>query len=299
MLCKKPFRGFGCGQCLPCRIKVRRVWTHRILLEALCHEESCFVTLTYKDMPPGNSLDPRHTQLWLKRFRFALSEHPRYVHQKLRFYLVGEYGEQTHRPHYHAALFGVGNTYEIKTLIQKTWGLGHVKVGTLTLASAQYIAGYVTKKMTKADDERLCGRHPEFGRMSQGIGRDIAPRIAESLGGKDEINTLDDIPYVLFHGRRGLPLGRYLRGKLVPLLGLPDKNGKLSERLKYEKLQTSDHHLRRYHELQDVLSRFADYPPGTPRYEILKKIHADIDAENQQRITKLESRHNLNASHRY
>ena len=94
----------GCGQCLPCRINKRREWTFRLELEASLHEHNSFVTLTYADqfLPEDGSVNPRHTQLWLKRLRKVLD--PR----KVRFFLCGEYGDQTFRPHYHACLFGVG-----------------------------------------------------------------------------------------------------------------------------------------------------------------------------------------------
>nr|QJB20591.1 MAG: replication initiator protein [Microvirus sp.] len=293
MLCKKPFHSFGCGQCLPCRVKRRRIWTHRILLEALCYEENSFLTLTYKNQPEGGTLVPRDFQLWLKRFREALSEDDR---PTIRFFGVGEYGDKSGRPHYHAALFGAGR--DVLPLVQKTWSkdgesLGHVMLGSLTLASAQYIAGYVTKKMTKPDDSRLNGRHPEFSRMSQGIGRGMVPQIAKSLKGVNYVcRSISDVPTVLSHGPRTLPLGRYLRAKLVPHLGLPDKNShSLLERHRYDTLRNADAALDAYQKMQDLLSRHVDYPPGTPRWKVLRDIHSQIKAEESQRILQIEKKH--------
>jgi len=142
--------------------------------------------------------------------------------------LCGEYGERNHRPHYHAALFGAGT--EDEKIIRDAWGLGFVFVGTLTQDSAQYIAGYVTKKLTNPEDERtkekLNGRHPEFARMSNrpGIGatamEDVAAAIQnESLGGLHFIQETRDVPTHLNSGKTKIFLGRYLKNKLRKKVG--------------------------------------------------------------------------------
>lgn len=237
--CKQPFMvgniPAGCGRCMPCRISRQRVWTHRMMLEGFLHAESTFLTLTYDDehLPPDLSLDPQHTTLWIKRFReqFRIAieaENASYgVAQPttMRFYLVGEYGDTTLRPHYHAALFGVGHRFS--DLIKETWGQGNIMLGDLTPASCQYICGYVLKKMTAKDDPRLQGRFPEFARMSRnpGIGAGSARQIADLLftrHGTDEFHLTGDVPNVLQHGRRKLPLGRYLKGKIRDEIGMPD-----------------------------------------------------------------------------
>ena len=287
MLCKKPYLSFPCGKCMPCRIKRRKQWAHRILLEAMCHEKNSFLTLTYKTEPEGGTLVPRDFQLWVKRFRFALSEDGR---PPIRFFGVGEYGDKFGRPHYHAALFGVGR--EVTPLVEKTWGQGHVMLGSLTLASAQYIAGYVTKKMTKPDDPRLNGKHPEFSRMSQGIGRGAVPLISQSLQGVNyDCRTISDVPHVLFHGVRSLPLDRYLRRRLIPSLGLPNPaSDSVLEKIRYDTLREADAALEAYTKMQNLLSRHVDYPPDTPRWKILKSIHSQIKEEEKQRILQIEKR---------
>lgn len=214
MLCKKPFHmkgaAFGCGQCMPCRINRRRIWSHRILLEALVSPSASFLTLTYgpEFIPDGGSLVPRDLTLFLKRLR---------KHRRLRYFAVGEYGDFSERPHYHAALFGVGP--EDVDVVRQCWGLGFVMLGELTLQSASYIAGYVTKKLTSKTDVRLNGRYPEFARMSlrPGIGAlamsDVASEILSERG-QNEVARIGDVPAVLRHGSRLHPLGRYLRRRL-------------------------------------------------------------------------------------
>lgn len=241
MLCKNPFvkgnQAFGCGQCLPCRINRRRLWTHRIMLESSKHENNTFVTLTYSPQhyPDGGSLEPRHPSDFLKRLRKAV--HP----IRLRYYLVGEYGDQTQRAHYHLAIFGIGP--ELQSVIESSWGLGMVHCGTVTKESAGYLAGYVTKKLTKSDDPRLNGRHPEFARMSfrPGIGAGAMDDLAELLTtqhGSKIVANAGDVPMSLQHGNKSLPLGRYLRKKLRENLGYElDQNQAKGLRQKTEEMQ--------------------------------------------------------------
>lgn len=212
--------GFGCGQCLPCRIHRRRMWSTRIYLESLCHERSAFVTLTYapEKIPQGGSLEPRALQLFLKRLRFN-SDAP------LRFFGVGEYGDQTERPHYHLALYGL-SALDAR-VVERSWRDGFAMVGDLTEQSAAYIAGYVTKKMTHASDPRLGGRHPEFARMSlrPGIGALAMATLASALNnqhGSRELRLTGDVPYQLRLGRKSLPLARYLRQRLRKEMCLED-----------------------------------------------------------------------------
>lgn len=230
MRCRNPYvqgvRAFPCGQCMPCRLNRRRVWTHRLLLEQLQHGDSAFVTLTYDDdhLPLGESLVPKDAQDWLKRFRKDI--YP----LKVRYYLVGEYGDESFRPHYHVALFGYPTCRfgvsrysrsrlgccDICDRVRDTWGRGYVSLGILEPNSAQYIAGYVTKKMTSGDDPRLGGRHPEFARMSlrPGLGYDALFELSSEILKLDLVDPQGDVPSALRHGSRLLPLGRYLRRKL-------------------------------------------------------------------------------------
>lgn len=200
-----------------------------MLLESAKHAGSSFVTLTYSQstLPVDASLVPKHAQDWLKRLRSSLAP------EKIRYFLVGEYGDYTSRPHYHAAVFGLdvdraGGVDGRCGLVRDTWQMGHTFVGELTKDSASYIAGYVCKKMTKKEDSRLHGRYPEFARMSlrPGIGALAVAEIADALRGpygKDILLESGDVPSSLLHGKASKPLGRYLRRKLREQLGMsPD-----------------------------------------------------------------------------
>ncbi len=213
----------GCGQCLCCRIHRRRLWTTRIILESYTHDQCCFVTLTYAEhsLPENGTVAPLDLQNFLKRLRRKLE--PR----KLRFFAVGEYGDETWRPHYHLALFGLSSLD--RSAIEQSWSLkgvpiGFIQIGELNPDSAQYLAGYTVKKLTRPDDPirpdprfpggRLKGRHPEFARMSNrpGIGAVAAVIISQKvlkLPSTDLIEYTDVPQSVRIKGKKQ-NIGRYL-----------------------------------------------------------------------------------------
>lgn len=254
MLCSKPFvdgsTAYGCGQCLSCRIKRRSTWAHRLLLESLHHGSVSFVTLTYSEdgIPVTkknlSTLSIRDYQLFMKRLRKAVRP------LRLRFYLVGEYGDETFRPHYHAVLFGVdacryGDSRLAPrqpcvcvpcSIIRSCWPKGFSSTSIFSRELAQYICGYVVKKMTGKDDVRLQGRLPEFARMSlrPGIGALSLQEVRESCVASGYVEKVGDVPAGIRHGSRVMPLGRYLRGRLREELGVANPRSAAVDEFKKE-----------------------------------------------------------------
>lgn len=216
-------------------------------MEAAQHADNQFVTLTYSDssLPMVSSLksrsnlatlNPRDLQLFLKRLRF-------HSPQKLRFFAVGEYGPQTFRPHYHAGIFNFprcerGGTLQSHTgrrlwadccptcnMVGKIWDQGDIEVRNLDTSKCEYLARYVTKKMTKVEDGRLDGRFPEFSRQSRrpGIGALSVVAMADLIEKHVPKSEFVDVPSHLMQGKSSLLLGRYLRRKLRAELGLPEE----------------------------------------------------------------------------
>jgi len=242
MLCRDPYimgmQAFPCGRCMPCRRQRKRLWTHRILLEASLNSDNAFVTLTYaeENLPAGGSLRKKDYQDWLKRLRKAARP------LKIRYFVVGEYGDEGGRPHYHAVIFGLpscwrGNTKRnnrglpdasnccaVCRMVQASWPAGFVDVGTVTHQSAAYVSGYVTKKMTHRHHPWLNGRDPEFAQMSlkPGIGYAFMHEVASTLLAHDYLGE-GDVPVTLSHGKTQRLLGRYLRKKLRLMLGRDEK----------------------------------------------------------------------------
>lgn len=215
----KGFKEFGCGQCLGCRINRSRLWVGRLVLESYCHPFSCFVTLTYDEdhLPKDKSVSRVEMALFLKRLRKQLW--PRQV----RFYGVGEYGEQSWRPHYHLILFGVHPGE--RELLEKCWSSGFVHIGTVEEGSLQYVCGYITKKMTKPDDARLQGRSPEFSSMSlkPGIGSGYVPAMVEEYRTERGQAALKAHGWIIqrFAAQGSMyPIHLYLKKKIIEQLGL-------------------------------------------------------------------------------
>lgn len=212
---------------------------HRILLEGQLWEDKTFVTLTYRPEkePKGRTVVPEHTQLFIKRLRKAVEP------KKIRYFLVGEYGEQNERPHYHVVLYNYPNCRAGRTqyskegitccdrckLIEEKWTHGQILLDEVNNKTAQYVAGYTVKKMTNGKDKKtaeyLKGRHPEFARQSNrpGIGLFAMDDIASALLEHD-VSKLDiDLISLICHGGKQLPLGRYLKEGLRKRIGVEKK----------------------------------------------------------------------------
>lgn len=179
-----------CSQCIGCRLDRSKQWAIRCLHEAQMHNENCFITLTYNNTNITNDLIYPHFQKFIRKLRKKTG-------QKIRYYMAGEYGENTGRPHFHACLFGYrpndlkifrelpnGSRLYTSEFLETLWGYGFTSVGDVTLESASYVARYIMKKITGPMAENrywsvnpATGEAhpitPEFNRMSlkPGIGQ--------------------------------------------------------------------------------------------------------------------------------
>lgn len=218
-----------CGKCISCRLAYSREWATRIMCELKKNPPGYFITLTYDDehLPTDifksqNSgsdailpyLNPSDTRDWLKRLR------KRIYPATVRFFLAGEYGSKSFRPHYHVCLFGYeipdliqqghnfqNDFYYRSPLIEETWSKGNVTIGDLTFQSASYVARYCTKKV---DDKHVAfiedySLPKEFTRMSRrpGIGYDYI---------SDDLFNVNDTIYLANGMKSKIP--RYFLKKL-------------------------------------------------------------------------------------
>lgn len=190
----------ACGQCMGCRIERSRQWAVRITHEVKCHEDNCFLTLTYNDenLPKNGTLVKEHMQLFFKRLRKSIEP------VKVRYYQCGEYGSRTQRPHYHCILFGYdfsdkkylkkSGDYSLYTSerLDALWTYGHCLIGEVTFDSARYVAGYCVDKLTGdlgLEAYQATGRIPPFSTMSRrpGIGALWLEKFASDVYPADEV----------------------------------------------------------------------------------------------------------------
>lgn len=155
-----------CGRCFSCRRARAREWSIRLIHELSVSPDACFVTLTYDEDSCPDFVSKSELQKFVKRLRKSL---PR---QSLKYYAIGDYGDQTARPHYHLILYGLSySDPRTAYFIAKAWPFGHIDVGTCTDQSISYVTKYLLDALQRSD---LPKEKKPFALMSQGLGKRYA-----------------------------------------------------------------------------------------------------------------------------
>ena len=186
-----------CGRCLPCLESKRAQWIFRIKQELKKSTSAFFVTMTYNDDHNTGDLCKRDIQLFLKKLRKKCKD------ENIRYYLIGEYGPRTFRPHYHCILFNLDPSLLHELL--DIWGLGFVSVGKVTPASIAYVCKYlITKKMELPE-----GLTPVFAMMS------LKPAIGSNYlkTHKNYHKSLNQF-YAVVEGGHRVDLPRYYKDRI-------------------------------------------------------------------------------------
>ena len=159
------FTMLPCGRCTECRIRKVKEWSVRCVAEKKTSESAWFVTLTYNDehlrfqTVDGVNypvLVKEDCQKFFKRLRKSLFGSKK---GNIRYFLSGEYGEKTLRPHYHAIIYNLhfddlkiykvcGKTvYYTSEWLSNIWGLGYVVIGQCNDKTTTYTCAYTMKKV--------------------------------------------------------------------------------------------------------------------------------------------------------
>lgn len=132
----------SCGKCAECETQKRTEWSFRLKWEQKDHTYTWFVMLTYATEHlrfhdrKGNIysrpvLYKKDLQDFLKRLRARQN----YLQKKgvinsehqIRYFAVGEYGDEKHRPHYHLILFGLHPIVRDELHNGNIWAKGFAK----------------------------------------------------------------------------------------------------------------------------------------------------------------------------
>lgn len=231
-----------CKKCWACQLQYSAEWATKITLE--CEEAkysnpvwngkeyiqpaNYFITLTYDDdhLPKADELINEETgevyernknwkypgilkrediQTFLNSIRKHFERKP-YYHTGIKVYYAGEYGEKTHRPHFHMILMNVpldisqfygthiDENYKAhwkSKEVEKIWNKGMIDIAEVEWSCAAYVARYTMKKIGSGTKESYYeqGKTPEFVGMSRrpGIGMRYYERNKEKIYENDEI----------------------------------------------------------------------------------------------------------------
>lgn len=197
-----------CGKCMKCLGRRRMSWQFRLEREMRQSKSASFFTLTY-EVPPvsfnGNmTLVKDDFQRFMKRFR--ISDYNK--NRKIKYYAVGEYGEQFYRPHYHIVSFNHSLAFSRSPeLLSTLWNRGKCHVGSVNASSINYVVSYVMKGRWQPMDE-LDDRLPEFSLMSKNIGLNhLTPQMVRYY--KDNM-----VDFVTLDGGALQPLPRYYKDRV-------------------------------------------------------------------------------------
>lgn len=161
-------------------------------------------------------------QNFIKRLRINLFRYFGYE-VKITYYATGEYGETTHRPHFHLLVyFDEGTKEELSSIIAKSWPYGDMlksrKRIQIAIDPSSYVASYVTKSI---DLPKICESSPIRQKHSHSLyfGANLSAFSLPSLLEKaDECNMSyrrevlkDGVPCVV-----DVPIPKYVINRFFP-----------------------------------------------------------------------------------
>lgn len=177
-----------CGNCIGCKKDAASDWTNRLLMEIkLRPTNNYFLTITYDDEHYTPTLRKKDIQNFIKRIRKK---------KTLRYFVCGEYGGKTLRPHYHMILLnckiGITKKWDRQLSecidLEKIWGKGRILAAEVSTANIAYTTAYTIKK-AKKKEETPEGFEKEFRLMSRkpGIGKEYIIANLEKLAENNRI----------------------------------------------------------------------------------------------------------------
>jgi len=159
---------------------------------------SVFSTLTYSPSDCPEKIGKRDITLFFKKLRHYALGH-------VRYFYVGEYGEHTKRPHYHAIIFSDQKLpFQIGLNSHPKWPHGFVHTGNVTPQSMAYVARYSLKASPNNPLQPIAGMSRMPGIGVEGI-RQVASYLATNT------KEIEHVPWLFQVGNRYMPLDNTMR----------------------------------------------------------------------------------------
>ncbi len=149
-----------CGKCTICKHRKVNDYVIRAVAESQTSVTMpLFITLTYdNEHLPVCGLLKSDVQKWFKRLRISLTRDG--IEHNIRYVIVGEYGRNTKRAHYHAILWNfplIGNKLgDILEYIKNTWQQGFCYVRPCDKGAVVYTMKYMSKNCSVPEAMNPC-----------------------------------------------------------------------------------------------------------------------------------------------
>lgn len=271
-----------CGKCYFCRMQKRAAWVFRMQQELKANPNACFVTLTYNEDEIKKlrcRFDKRHIARWRKKLGADFETatlNPNHVSSLLkviqkavkqkcgddflaRYYITGEYGDNTNRPHLHG-IFYFPKTFDcdLEKFFKEVWKYGNIDIQNVSAANINYIAKHQIKDCKGNEYQQKFS--PIFSRMSRysgGIGKQFLDN--ENVVQYYKQNRFSG--YVILNNYK-IALPQFYRKKL------------------FDKL-TYDEYIQLLDSQQEQIKQHGNY-------EIYKRDLRQLNKERWQRLAKLK-----------
>ena len=283
MMCVEHLRQkWPCGKCGYCLLKRRNEWVFRLQYEHGRSDTAIFTTMTYSDehLPEHGSLSRKDVRGFLKRFKAVEKKHDPTYQMKVdrkrealkishleadkiktsKYYVIGEYGCENGRPHYHGIFFNLHP--RVVARFHETWSkpyqneeIGWSSVLPVLDGGIKYVAGYFLTKAKEVPDHM----EKPFSLVSNFMGKSF----------QEECNKVGDPLQIQLSDGRVIPTPRYYR------LGNPNYDPQTSYWDRIEEIEAEARE-RFYKKLKDL-------DPLDP-FEATRKYRERLDYNNQRLI---------------
>lgn len=154
---------------------------------------------------------------FLKRFRYHLNKEKN--NETLRYYVMGEYGPRTYRPHFHLLLFFESNISpeKVTSFVYSSWSYGRISVDRVEKNATSYVTRYASGSFILPPFYDLSATKPRLSH-SLNFGGKVYDSILQSIKDNDELafNLLDSVSLPIAGKNREYYVRRPLENRRFP-----------------------------------------------------------------------------------